>query len=110
MSATHSNESAGAGAARTHSARLCAYAAPKLDARSLRCWLIRRLMLDDSLDHASAEQIVDELMERASRASAPAVRQPDGVGGGVRASRLRLRLHRFTGERPRLPVLMRARR
>ena len=51
----------------TYAEQLYDYAAGRLDAHSLRCWIIGRLMLDEGVDHADAE----EAFERA-RSSARA--------------------------------------
>jgi hypothetical protein len=52
--------------ARTDPARyaggLYAYAAPTLDAPSLRSWIVQRLMLDLSLDHEGAEELAASVM------------------------------------------------
>jgi hypothetical protein len=36
------------------------YAAGRLDAHSLRCWIIGRLMLDEGLDHTDAEAAFEQ--------------------------------------------------
>jgi hypothetical protein len=95
MSAARSCEPVGAAPASTYAAALCAYAAPKLDAWSLRCWLIHRLMRDEGLDHASAELIVDQLLVRARCASASVPRLGTARGGRPSVQRLRTRLHRI---------------
>ena len=43
------------------------YAAQRLDPFSLRCWIIRRLMLDDGLEHVIAEQVVDRVLASAPK-------------------------------------------
>jgi len=50
---------------------LYSYASPRLDELSLRCWVIQRLMLDDGLDHASAERAFELAHDVARTASAP---------------------------------------
>jgi hypothetical protein len=40
-----------------YAASLHAYAAQRLDGRSLHAWMVQRLMLDLSLDHAGAEEL-----------------------------------------------------
>jgi hypothetical protein len=40
------------------------HAASRLDAFSLRCWIIRRLMLDDGLDHQGAERAFEHAVGR----------------------------------------------
>jgi len=40
---------------------LYGYAAARLDAFSLRCWTIRRLMLDLGLDHGGAEELFEQV-------------------------------------------------
>ena len=46
-----------------YAASLHAYAAPTLDAPSLRAWMVQRLMLDLSLDHAGAVELAGRVME-----------------------------------------------
>lgn len=46
-----------------YAASLHAYAAPRLDAPSLRAWLVQRLMMDLSLDHAGAEELAAGVLE-----------------------------------------------
>ena len=41
---------------------LCRYAGDRLDPFSLRCWIVRRLMLDDGLDHSSAERAFEHVV------------------------------------------------
>ena len=38
------------------------YAAQRLDAVSLRCWIIQRLMIDDELDHGCAEETFEHVL------------------------------------------------
>ena len=40
----------------TYAEQLYDYGAGRLDANSLRCWIIGRLMLDEGVDHAAAEE------------------------------------------------------
>jgi hypothetical protein len=42
------------------------YAAQRLDPFSLRCWIIRRLMLDDGLEHPIAEDVFDRVLASAN--------------------------------------------
>jgi hypothetical protein len=41
------------------------YAAQRLDAFSLRCWIIQRLMLDEGLDHSCAEDVCEHVLAAA---------------------------------------------
>lgn len=45
-----------------YAAGLHAYAAPTLDASSLRAWMVQRLILDLSLDHDGAEELAAGVM------------------------------------------------
>jgi hypothetical protein len=45
-----------------HAESLYRYAAPRLDAFSLRCWIIQRLMLDDGLGHENAERAFENVV------------------------------------------------
>ena len=47
---------------------LYGYAACRLDAFSLRCWIIRRLMFDLGLDHARAEELFERVYAAALNA------------------------------------------
>jgi hypothetical protein len=42
---------------------LYVYAADRLDPFSLRCWVIRRLMLDEGLEHARAERAFEHAVD-----------------------------------------------
>lgn len=44
---------------------LYSYAAQRLDAFSLRCWVIQRLMADDGLEHPSAEELFERVLASA---------------------------------------------
>jgi hypothetical protein len=46
-----------------YAAGLHAYAAPALDAQSLRAWLVQRLMLDLGLDHAAAQKLAVSVLK-----------------------------------------------
>jgi hypothetical protein len=46
-----------------YAASLHAYAAPTLDAASLRAWLVQRLMMDLGLDHAGAAELAARVLE-----------------------------------------------
>jgi hypothetical protein len=64
------------------------YARPRLDAFSLRCWIIQRLMLDQGLAHECAERVFESVLA--------------SVGPGVGSSlRIQRRARRFI--RPALP-------
>jgi len=54
------------------------YASSRLDAVSLRCWIIQRLMLDNGLDHEIAEQAFEQAvgMARAAAATSAPRRRP----------------------------------
>ena len=54
------------------------YAAERLDAFSLRCWIIRRLMADDGLEHACAEELFERVLASASESAY--VREPRRLG------------------------------
>ena len=41
------------------------YAAQRLDAFSLRCWIIHRLMADDGLEHGYAEELFERVLASA---------------------------------------------
>jgi hypothetical protein len=41
------------------------YAAQRLDAFSLRCWIIGRLMADDGLEHECAEELFERVLASA---------------------------------------------
>jgi hypothetical protein len=41
------------------------YADQRLDAFSLRCWIIRRLMLDEGLEHLCAEEVFEHVLNSA---------------------------------------------
>ena len=45
-----------------HAESLYRYAATRLDAFSLRCWIIQRLMLDDGLGHENAERAFENVV------------------------------------------------
>jgi hypothetical protein len=47
----------------TYADSLYRYASARLDEFSLRCWVIRRLMLDDGLEHESAERAFEHARE-----------------------------------------------
>ena len=47
---------AGSASSFAYAEQIHAYAAGRLDEHSLRCWIIGRLMLDEGLDHAGAEE------------------------------------------------------
>jgi hypothetical protein len=51
---------------------LHAYAARRLDPFSLRCWIIQRLMLDQGLEHETAELVYEEVLSPAERCGNPA--------------------------------------
>ena len=53
----------------TYADSMYRYASSRLDAFSLRCWIIQRLMLDDGLDHESAERAFDYALEIARTAA-----------------------------------------
>lgn len=67
---------------------LYSYASPRLGELSLRCWVIQRLMLDDGLDHASAERAFEHARDVARTASAwrSAHRRRQFSAGHVRRS------------------------
>jgi hypothetical protein len=46
-----------------YAAGLHAYAAPTLDAASLRAWMVQRLMMDLSLDHDGAGELTARVLE-----------------------------------------------
>ena len=58
--------------AAAYAASLHRYAASRIDAFSLRCWIIRRLMLDQGLDHETAERTCDRVLMSAANAAAEA--------------------------------------
>lgn len=49
---------------------LYVYAARRLDAFSLRCWIIQRLMLDEGLEHTCAETAFEHVLGTAGAAEA----------------------------------------
>lgn len=66
------------------------YAGNRLDPYSLRCWIIRRLMLDDGLDHSCAELAFEHVL-----ASRPEREDARGARAARTSSRgwVRGRLH-----------------
>ena len=52
-----------------YAAGLHAYAAPTLDAPSLRAWMVQRLMLDLRLDPDGARELTAQVMSSARRAA-----------------------------------------
>jgi hypothetical protein len=52
------------------------YAAERLDAFSLRCWIIQRLMLDHGLEHGCAEEAFDHVLASTSKGDG-ALRKPE---------------------------------
>jgi hypothetical protein len=75
------------------------YAAHRLDDVSLRCWIVRRLMIDEGLDHAAAEAVFERVFEEAGRdecrrrsRTAPRVRRLTGrrIRWGVHSHRRRV--------------------
>jgi hypothetical protein len=58
--------------AASYAASLHNHAACRLDSFSLRCWIIRRLMLDQGLGHDAAERTCDRVLSRAANAAAEA--------------------------------------
>ena len=52
------------------------YAAHRLDPFSLRCWIIRRLMLDHGLEHGCAEEAFEHVLASTLKADGT-VRRPD---------------------------------
>jgi hypothetical protein len=46
-----------------YAAGLHAYAAPTLDAPSLRAWMVQRLMMDVELDHDGAVELAVRVLE-----------------------------------------------
>jgi hypothetical protein len=53
----------------TYAESLYSYASSRLDAFSLRCWIIQRLMVDDGLEHESAERAFEYARDIAREAS-----------------------------------------
>jgi hypothetical protein len=66
------------------------YAAERLDAFSLRCWIVRRLMLDDGLGHESAVHAFEHALDVAARARSPRSDRARRSRSGL----LRVGLHR----------------
>ena len=70
------------------------YAGSRLDPYSLRCWIIRRLMLDDGLDHSCAELAFEHVL-----ASKPEREEVRAARAGRTSSRGRVR-GRLRSRRP----------
>lgn len=58
--------------AASYASSLYEYAALRLEAFSLRCWIIRRLMLDQGLEHEAAERTCDRVLSSAADAATEA--------------------------------------
>ena len=67
------------------------YAADRLDAFSLRCWIVRRLMLDAGLEHETAVHAFEHAVEAAGPARTTASDRPRRS----RSQLLRVRLDRY---------------
>ena len=65
---TQSPPQAATGESHAYAESLYVYAAERLDAFSLRCWIIQRLMLDEGLDHECAERAFEHVLDRARNA------------------------------------------
>ena len=65
MSTTSATETAPLGSLE-YAESLYDYAAERLDAFSLRCWVIRRLMADDALEHGCAEELFERVLASAA--------------------------------------------
>jgi hypothetical protein len=53
----------------TYADSLYRYASSRLDELSLRCWVIQRLMLDDGLEHESAERAFEHARDTVREAA-----------------------------------------
>ena len=82
------------------------YAAQRLDPFSLRCWIIRRLMLDAGLAHLAAEEVFDRVLASANdgaygvvhgRLSEPRHQSSRRLRSSARERARRLHFHRPTG-------------
>lgn len=86
---------------------LYGYAAERLDALSLRCWIVQRLMLDEGLDHTGAETVFGQLLASAPKVDTRGARRlgrerrrgssRDGRANAYISARRRLHRHRPAG-------------